>query len=235
MIVSHNEIITLIRKAFEALGYSQGQWEEIADMVAWRELHGLPGVEPAAVAVRRGYSLRTAQIELVEATSEEAVFDGHGQSALLIGPQVVDWAYTAAVHRGRARVKVIGCKDPGQLMGYAVASGGRAFRIRLSWDLMTGRTATFFVQQGELHFGHSGIGESEPEPRHLIIEIDRQQKLDLPVGFTVVLTAADFLQRRESRSQHGIPLNKELWEFFKKIGQGVLVEATEQSRKGAGE
>ena len=41
MRVSHNEILMLCRKSFEGLGFSAGEADDAAEMVAWLEVHGI--------------------------------------------------------------------------------------------------------------------------------------------------------------------------------------------------
>jgi hypothetical protein len=44
MRVSRNELTASLKKAFEGLGFSVGDYQDAAAMVVWSEMHGLNGL-----------------------------------------------------------------------------------------------------------------------------------------------------------------------------------------------
>lgn len=107
MKVSYNELHGLCRKAFQAMGFEDGDAGDAADMVAWMQLYELEGL----AALNRGLRFLLEDTderppEIVYADGDLAVLDSHGHSVLKSSSLALELGFAKARARGLAVIKI---------------------------------------------------------------------------------------------------------------------------------
>ena len=259
--VSYNEIITYVRKALEGMGFSQGEYEDAADLVGWAALYGLDGLSALYAQLPLLPAMRGAVPKPMDGS---LCFDVTGQSTLIVGPLLVELAYAHAVQHGSAMLTALGCLHPHLLAGYLGQCAERGMAVTCQWwdqaEALASQDLTNHPWLGTLHFA---AGEALPtlmlstlalsdlglaalhgsqahQPRSVRLTtgpLPNDHHLALPEGSNLAITTpADFAASALYQIDRGIPVETRRWQELIELGKAVLVEATEESRRrGAGE
>ncbi|WP_024950882.1 DUF3726 domain-containing protein [Cobetia crustatorum] len=134
MKVSYNELHGLCRKAFQAMGFEDGDAGDAADMVAWMQLYELQGL----AALNRGlrYLLEDSEErppEIIYADGDLAVLDSHGHSVLKSSLLALELGFAKARARGLAVIKIQHCHNRQLIMGYLARLAGRGMNVTAFW------------------------------------------------------------------------------------------------------
>ncbi len=245
LIVSHNEITMTCRKLFEALRFADGDYVDAADMVAWRELHGLAGLALVAAdldQLRDPYK-KTLQVRRQQQILTE--LDGQGQSCLLVGALAADLGYQTAVREGTATISLYNCCHQSLLMAYLARVAQRGVSLLATWNENAGQTQVIAVFSAAtplptLYHYHLDAAVTIPNPHTdwLHINYARDNALtfsaDMAQQFTVTAPAA-LAATAQQHYQNGIPVDTTTWDTLIAVSKSILVAATAQSRQqGAG-
>ena len=92
MIVSHNEIVTMVNKAFLGMQREVGEADLIASMVAELQMAGLNGILHFNNACPFIVSERDIPIEILHQADGKLTLDLHGSSLVCHLPAVMDYA-----------------------------------------------------------------------------------------------------------------------------------------------
>lgn len=251
MIVSHNELTGLCRRAFEGLGFHAGDHDDAADMVVWLQQHGLGGVE----ALRKGMDYlarndRSAMSRPFEDTSL-AVIDGASNSVLVCGSLAADLAYAKARRKGLAVVKMQNVYNRILMLGCLARCARRGMNLLAFWRNSEDPTVVEQVVS---------IRAYEDFPTLLLYEVEdpddnltRNRSVTLvasphfamlqslhpnPDEATLlqVLGPEDFERQSRRVVEEGMEVEDAVWHRLKELSALTLVESTEASRqRGAGE
>jgi hypothetical protein len=246
LIVSHNEIVMLGRKLFEALGLALGDYEDAAEMIARCELYGLP----VLATIHRDLALFEKPYEKrLNVRNRRPVlteFDAHGQSCLLVGPLAADWGYRTALREGVATVSLYNCRHQLFLLAYLLRVARRGVNLSATWNENDGLTQTIALISAEdphptLYHYHFSADDHIPnrETDWLHINYSRHEPLafsaEMAQEFEVV-SSAEFAAHFAHHRDHGLAVDADIWTELVEMGRGILVEATGESRQlGAGE
>lgn len=251
MIVSHNELTGLCRRAFEGLGFHAGDHEDAADMVVWLEQHGLGGVD----ALRKGMDYlarndRSTMSRPFEDTSL-AVINAADNSVLVCGSLSADLVYAKARRKGLAVVKLQNVHNRILMLGYLARCARRGMNLMAFW-----RNSEHPVVVEQV----VSIRAYEEYPTLLLYEVEdpddtltRNRSITLiasphfamlqslhpnPDEATLlqVLGPEDFQRQSRRVFASGMEVDDAVWNRLKELSALTLVESTETSRqRGAGE
>jgi len=247
MHISMNELKAALRRCFEATGYFVGNYEDAANMILWLEKHGLNGLGELDRAldfidVDRDKPLSTVVYE----DSTSAIIDSNGRSALNCIAASVDLAHAKALEVGIATVTVHNCHNRMFILKALTDCGRRGISIAAYWqngsDTVTEHTAA--IKAGARYPSYSeattSLTPSEDDKQALTIvcssRVDLTTSLQRSEGNRNAryISAEQVAQNKEYSVDHGIEIDEALWARINSIGEGVLVENSEQSRQGAG-
>ena len=247
--VSHNEIVMFCRKALEGLGVSVGELEDAADAVGWLALHGIDGITPFHQLLT---DLPPNATPLLP--TDNRLFDGGGQSALFLGPAVLDYGFVQAISQHQTTLTVEKCRHPLSLIAYIIRCAKRGVSLAAQWHEPALQRETTITVDAESSFPtvtqYFPKGEKEPslicsdEVVDLTLSFTTNHSLasaDLVVpqgqyGAMKVYSPAHFEAQWRHHTEEGILVDAAPWAAVQEIGKLVLVEATEESRqRGAGE
>jgi len=261
--VSRNELIELLKLAFEGLGFDQGDYENAAKLVTYAEMWGLGGLEVLARALV-GPSLRQHQpVQVLQEDHHSAVIDGQDLSSLLCLRSAADLAYVKCLSSPVGKVMITRCQHRLLVFQLLISLGLRWVACSASW--WAGPEDDF------LHVLNVFPGERNPLPEYSIYRVKGEKvkgdkvkgnkigltstrQLDiysaqssqamsayllelLPPSADLIktLNSGDMLANYETSLVDGIGVDDALWSKLVSLAAEMLVPSSDQSRSGAGD
>lgn len=249
MKVSHSELNALIKRAFEGIGYGPGDYEDAAQMVVWLESHGLGGLNE----LQRGLPYLTKRactpVTLAYEEASLSVIDGGGNSVLSCGALAVDMAYTKARRFGYGMVQLRNCHNRKLIVERLVNCSLRGMSCVVHWQNGSNPLIEHYVSMVDGDSGptyrQDSIGDCQVGDRQTLnivcstnINLCKQllsHQIELQSKGTTTVTSEDQTACHAASLENGIEMNKTLLVSLEALLEKILVESTEQSRKGAGE
>jgi len=242
-----NELTSLLKRAFEALGFCQGDYEDAARAIVWLESRGMHGLE---LAMRDWQRLSKAgdALEVTASENDVLVLDAHDGSVLTCGRSVVDLATATLEHKGRCGMEIRQCYSR-----MAIVPSLESF-ARLGASAIA-----YWQDHNHLHIVKIDAQLTHPEYRRmpgapdntasatmlkLVCHKEPQEidaiSIELAQGDTQAtpdgqVSSAEMGAHYQAAIQNGLAINREFADRLSVIAEAVLVSATEQSRRGAGE
>lgn len=247
MHISMNELKAGLRRCFEATGYFVGNYEDAANMVLWLEKHGLNGLlefEQALPYIDNDSDKPLSRVVYEDSTS--AIIDSHNRSALNCIAASVDLAHAKALESGIATVTVHNCHNRKFILKALTDCGRRGISVAAYWrngdQTVTEHTAA--IKAGQRYPSYSEASTTlnvTPEDRQALTivcssRVDLTSSLQQSDGNREVFTISPEQVARNKRQSidQGVEIKESLWQEINRIGAGILVENSEQSRQGAG-
>lgn len=248
MKVSHNELQNLCRKAFAGIGFDDGDAADAADMVAWMQAHGMPGLQD----LRRGldYLLvepSSCRPALLYEDADLAVLDGHGMSVLRSSSLALELGFAKARARGLSIVKIRHCHNRQLITGYLSRLSVRGMNVTAFWrngheplvEQVVGFRANSAVPEIRVYRVKPAPEETEGNDGVTLIMANHVELLPtLSSDYLVELVAQYDESRlrtcRDRALKEGIEVDDTIWACLKELADRMLVESSEESRSGAG-
>ncbi|KAB0491178.1 DUF3726 domain-containing protein [Pseudomonas vancouverensis] len=234
MRVSFNEIQVICRKAFEGLGFAAGDCDDAAEMIARLQRQGLDGIGALKKALAFLHDEIDRPIDTCYEDATQLTLDAHGQSVLRCAAQAVELGVSKALRGGSALIRIRHCHNRILLLGYLARCAGQGLNFCVYWrDARQELVATLSAGQA----GPSLRVYDLPQPAQ-----GDEQSVNVLISqhFALLprLTAEDATAAlvHPSSVVSELQVDDEAWARLKKLGEQVLVESTEESRRrGAGE
>ena len=227
--LSRNELWALLIKVFEALFGHRRDYYDMARMVLWLECHGHKGVSQLVESLSVLEDDSLFEPSLKEISKSHLVMDGGGRSLLDLGPSLSDLAIAAAAENGKARVDVENVESAEALLG------ALPFMARQGFNGVAIGLTTVSVIAPQIACPNLFKGSSE-EPLSLICTRDRIDPSEyLKYENQLFKTNATQTEFFSESLENGINILGSQVEALKDVASRILVEATEASRRGAGE
>ena len=240
--ISLNEFRALLRKAFEGIYGHSRDWNALADLILWLEYRGLKGLESlfaAAPSLKAEYKLT------LELSSQlDLSVNAKGASLLSLCPEIGDLLIANAQTTGVCAMQINNVTDA-ELIAATVNRCGQSGMAAAAW---------WPGQDGSGAIAFQSKNEAEPN----------LYRIDLPSGFEeysdvfiVVDQSLENIQGNHpdwfsyledgqtpsneinniylSHLDNGYEISGNDYSRLCKLADRILVEATEQSRQGAGE
>jgi LDH2 family malate/lactate/ureidoglycolate dehydrogenase len=229
MRVSYNEVQVICRKAFEGLGFAPGDCDDAADMIARLQQQGLDGIGALKKALAFLHDEVDRPIETNYEDAAQLTLDAHGQSILRCAAQAVELGVSKALRGGSAVIRIRHCHNRILLLGYLARCADQGLNFCAYWrDARQELVSTF------------SAGDSQPSLRvHDLPQpaMDDEQSINVLISRHFTLLPCPGLTTRHYHTfVGGLEVDDEVWARLKKLGERVLVESTEESRRrGAGE
>jgi LDH2 family malate/lactate/ureidoglycolate dehydrogenase len=247
MQVSMIELKAALKRCFEAAGYFVGNYEDAANMIVWLEKHGLQGLGELerTLPYIKGDSEKELST-LIYQDSTAAIIDCHNRSSLNNIPAAVDLAYTKALVSGIATVTVHNCHNRMFVLKAITDCGRRGISAVAYWKNGATRSREHTVSIGAGHRYPSyqealtDLCAHSSDRQSLVIicsaQVDLKTSLQQSTKHREIkkISAAQIELNKERSIDCGITISEELWQQINQIGDGVLVESSDQSRQGAG-
>lgn len=245
--LSRNELLALLRRVFEALYGKSCDYEAMAEQIVWLECHGLGGLDLLRTCLTRlDQEERPVDGILIVPFAEGGSsinVDAGGASLLCIGDLLADLLISRCAEQDRCKIEIAdllegqaivpqlsrmaraGCLAAGRITNlddgtrwYAHVSGSSHLPVLSGWEgardcgERVSLSMLCSTNEDSLRQAMTALDPNWPEPTISPGELANSYSDSLDKGITVGDLAA-----------------------FNAIADRVLVEATEESRRGAGE
>ncbi len=245
MKISYNEIQVLCKKAFSGAGYSVGDYEDAALMVAWAELHGLEGLTMLEKALPHLAQTVEKPFDICYQDEIFTIVNANDHSMLTCGAVIADVVAAKSTRRGTAALRLLNIYNRKLILGYLSKYALQGHHISATWqasgkvgyiaNYTAGNTLPvirrYDTDEVYMHF---------PKARSINILFSQQlafqfSALQTAYAALALETAPDSLQLFEDAAyQNGIEVSEKLWNDLKTLAANNLVPSSEQSRQGAG-
>jgi len=262
MKVSRNELVAVIKQAFEGLGFSLGDYENAAELIVWAEMHGLQGLKVLQRG-KRGF----AEVEPVDARNfllySGANWDLAGGSCLQLADLALGVLRVQAQKNSDGVVSIMmnNCRHRKLIAKLLADRSSKDFSVSAIWlsrgELAAEQSNLVAMQHARIHaFAPENHGESICYQQYQVAEVPehagasialyaglssaavrKHTELCLPdaAALKLELSHTEMLTHNAAHIANGIEIERDLWDKLVELGVRVLVESTEQSRQGAGE
>lgn len=248
MKVSFNELQGMGRKAFMGIGFDEGDAIDAAEMVAWMEAHGLGG----AKALSRGldYLLQEDPHEVPEILYQDADFsiiDAKNHSILGNASLGLELGYARARARGLSVTKIRNCHNRILVIGYLSRLARRGMNVTAFWrnahDPLTEQVVGFKARHPVPEICVYSLTDvpDETEKNNGItlimanhVDMLPSLRSDYELSNLMQQTENDLQRQRNQALIEGLEVDDQLWQTLKRLASRLLVEATADSRSGAG-
>ena len=227
--LSHNELKALLSRTFEALYGHKRDYSDMADCVLWLECHGHDGVDQLVQALPNLQTKNLPNPTQLEVAVNHHVVDGKGHSLFCLMQSICELALFYAQENNYSRIDVTNVSDTRSLLGVLSYAASQGFAARAVYD---GVIAT--INTGDKY--PTIIAAAKTGPQGLICAQLQSELPELKGKEGSVLMTQDIQKETYHASlQHGLTLKRSHYETLNKVANEILVEATEASRRGAGE
>ena len=242
-----NELSSLLKRTFEGLGFCQGDYEDAAAAIVWLESRGMHGIEALKSAWPRLARSAGTAVELNASDADTQVVNARGNSALTCGQPAVELAVAHALINDIGKVELQHCHEPHAILPSLCICATRGLNAIAYWqddEMHVAMIVADQVSPDYYQLDGRAADNSAAETVTIACSLDGecigQIASDL-VGDDISRLAAkhvsaNALDTKYQRSlERGIPIDENLASILGNAAAAVLVEATEQSRHGAGE
>ena len=245
---SYNELSALVRRFFEALTGGRGDYATAAKSVCWLELRGLDGIRQL-VADKDNYQQEVRPLtDIVSSESTPCPVDLSGRGVFYDGFLVFDTAIGFAMH-GAALVYHIDCEgDPRFVLPGLVLCSDAGLFATVCWTNEDGASMSVAsITPGSKNPTVSFIADKTSDlSKKIMLAVSQDaaftQQALLNTGIDLKtarvqssITPKEFQERVDASLVNGISVNREDLSILSSIADRVLVESSDQSRKGAGD
>lgn len=243
-----NELTSLLKRSFEGLGYQQGEYEDAATATVWLEARGMNGIEMITTHWSRFETGSQNQIKLTDPVHAQAALDANDRSVAFCGRVATDLAIAAAGDSAIGRIDIQQCHDCEAILPSLEHCANQGLHAIAYWADDNGlhigvaipeqpgcdyccvpKSAESRVTSQHLSISCSGDGE---KIRAIVSELtggDTEYEKGIKVRST------DMQKAYEATIANGMTVDIGAVKTLTAAADQVLVEATEQSRLGAGE
>ncbi len=245
MKISYNEIQVLCKKAFSGVGYSVGDYEDAAMMIAWAELHGLEGLAMVEKALPHLSKTVKKPFDICYQDEIFTIIDANNHSILTCGAVITDVIAAKSIRRGTAALRLLNVYNRKLLLGYLGKYALQGHHISATWQASgkVGYIANY--QAGNIlpvirRYDTDEVHMNFPKARSMNILFSQQVSFQFSEQETHYATLAletppNSLQLLEENAyRNGIEVSEKLWHELKALAANNLVPTSEQSRQGAG-
>ena len=239
MIVSHNEIMTIVHKAFTGMHREVGEADVIATMVAELQMAGLDGIRHFNNASPYILTEHDTPIDIVHQQDGAIRLDLHGSSLACHLPTIIDYALEKMGDLAHFHIYLQNCHNRWLAYSELVGLAAKGFACLAKWDNGSVPKHTLFtLNQGfvypDLYFFDQA--QANYNTNDMVIEI-ATQNFDIEQDiqhFNHKISTDELFETHQRAWKEGIYVDDEQWVILKKTAAAMLVENSETSSKGAG-
>lgn len=239
MIVSRNEITTMVYKAFSGMHREVGEADLIATMVAELQMAGLDGIRQFNNASPFILSGQDIPIDIVHQSVDEIGMDLHNSSLVCHLPSVMDYVLEKMGDLDHFKITLYNCHNRWLAYSELVSLAAKGIACLARWDNGTAPKHTLFtLNQGfvypDLYFFDKP--QADYDKQDLVIEL-ATSNFDVEEDikhFNHKISTDELFETHQQAWKKGIYVDDEQWAILKKTAAAILVENSEASSKGAG-
>ena len=239
MIVSHNEIVSTVNKAFLGMQREVGEADLIASMVAELQMAGLDGIKHFNNASPFILSERDIPIDIILQGENEVSLDLHGSSLVCHLPVVIDYALEKMGDSEHFKIYLHNCHNRWLAYGELVNLAAKGIACLARWDNGSAPKHTIFTLDKRFVYPdiyYFNDAQDNYNTNDMVIELATANfNIDKAIQHFDRKISTDELYATHQRAwKEGIYVEDEQWAILKKSAAAILVENSEASSKGAG-
>lgn len=227
--LSRNELKALLTRTFEALYGHDRDYHDMAHTALWLELCGHGCVSAVVESLSITEPNNTPAPSVKPQQPNHLIMDGSGHNLFCLSRSICDLTMALAAQHGTARLDIVNTDNNHVLMGVLTCAARQGFAAMAIYQ---GRIARIAPEaQYPIIYG------SQETERLSFICARRCEDLEpfaIDIG-EIVMDAAAQDRANKACLESGIVIGHADYEVLTQTANRVLVEATEASRKGAGE
>lgn len=241
MIVSHNELVAAVNKAFLGMRRCCGEADVVANMVADLQMVGLDGVRHFNNASNY-IGLESDTPVAISVTSDNTVeVDLHKSSVACHLPVIMDYAIEKMVGKKALKIELLNCHNRWLAYSELVKLASKGIACTASWANGSNPKRTLYVlNRGcvapEL-FLSDEVSPHADDYHNMTIELSIHDfdVAALSQGFEQHITSSSLTESQSNAWQNGIEVDEKEWGILKETATAILVENSRRSVQGAGE
>ena len=239
MIVSHNEIVTMVNKAFLGMQREVGEADLIASMVAELQMAGLNGILHFNNASPFIVSERDVPIEILDQADGKLTLDLHGSSLVCHLPAVMDYALEKMGDREHFKIYLHNCHNRWLAYSELVKLAAKGIACLAKWDNGTAPKHTIFTLDKRFVYPdlyYFDDAQNNYNTNDMVIELSTDNfNIEQDIQhFDHKISTDELFETHQRAWKQGIYVDDEQWAILKKRAAAILVENSEASSKGAG-
>ncbi|MDG1164931.1 MAG: DUF3726 domain-containing protein [Porticoccaceae bacterium] len=243
MKVSRNELTASLKKAFEGLGFSVGDYQDAAAMVIWSQMHGCNGLKQLQYALPYLNNCLCLHAELIRNGHYQALLNGQDSSILLSGSQTVRLACALARQYGSGFVQLDNCRNRRFIIQRLVSAAQSGCALAAYWEQgSTGFKVTIQPYDKQPEYAQYSLPKETVNQSLMIFSgtdlamVEQQFSKQVSLHSDPQINSSEaMLDSYNNSLEQGIEIDETLWHELDNLVARVLVESTESSRAGAGD
>ncbi|MDA0124971.1 MULTISPECIES: DUF3726 domain-containing protein [Vibrio] len=241
MIVSHNELVAAVNKAFLGMRRHCGEADVIANMVADLQMVGLHGVRHFNNASLFLNLDSDCAVTIASNTDSHIEVELHNGSIACHLPAVLDFALEKMVNSKSVTITLKQCHNRWLAFSELVRLSAKGIACRAQWVNGTSPKRTLYVlNRGRIApevFFSDQIEDNSTDYHSMTIEL-AVTDFDIEAssqGYAIHIDGDELNRAQKTSWEEGIFVEDAEWEALKQTATVFLVENSERSVQGAGE
>ncbi|KIF49745.1 hypothetical protein M445_02585 [Vibrio owensii 47666-1] len=241
MIVSHNELVAAVNKAFLGMRRHCGEADVIANMVADLQMVGLHGVRHFNNASLFLNLDSDCAVTITSNTDSHIEVELHNGSIACHLPAVLDFALEKMVNSKSVTITLKQCHNRWLAFSELVRLSAKGIACRAQWVNGTSPKRTLYVlNRGRIApevFFSDQIEDNSTDYHSMTIEL-AVTDFDIEAssqGYAIHIDGEELSRAQKTSWEEGIFVEDAEWEALKQTATVFLVENSERSVQGAGE
>lgn len=228
-VLSRNELRALLSRVFEGMYGHKYDYSAMALTVLWMECYGLEGVSRLVKSLT-DFEKKDLILPDWKAVSDNRFeFDGHGQSLFLLGHNLCDLAIATTLSNGAITISVKNVKHRDTLIGslHMIARQHVSVILSVNGQAFINAKSTSVPSVYAVPETDDIILQCASTVQDIVKFLPDQTILETP-DETILNTYAKAIVM-------GMSINQDHIHALNQVADRILVEASEASRRGAGE
>ncbi|MFN1515618.1 DUF3726 domain-containing protein [Vibrio owensii] len=241
MIVSHNELVAAVNKAFLGMRRHCGEADVIANMVADLQMVGLHGVRHFNNASLFLNLDSDCAVAITSNTDSHIEVELHNGSIACHLPAVLDFALEKMVSSKSVTITLKQCHNRWLAFSELVRLSAKGIACRAQWVNGTSPKRTLYVlNRGRIApevFFSDQIEDNSTDYHSMTIEL-AVTDFDIEAssqGYAIHINGEELSRAQKTSWEEGIFVEDAEWNALKQTATVFLVENSERSIQGAGE
>lgn len=240
--VSHNEIVSLVNKAFTGLRRQHGEADEIAHMVAELQMCGLDGIGHFTRCLAYFTPETDSNISLSSPEPNILHIDLHHDSLACHLPAISDYLIEYMEGQDTLYVTLQHCHSRFLAHRELVKLARHGISCKARWRNGANARETCYILNAnktapELFIADENAPLIDESAQHLHLTLSRSPFAmdDIDMPHATHISSMQLMLTYQRHLEQGVEVNTRDWEELKQFAKNILVENSQASRRGAGE
>ncbi|ASI90532.1 DUF3726 domain-containing protein [Vibrio mediterranei] len=240
MIVSHNELVAAVNKAFLGMKRSCGEADVIANMVADLQMVGLNGIRHFNNACNYLGLEQDCAVQINKVEPGLLEVDLHQNSVACHLPVILDFALESMVGQKQLKMTLLNCHNRWLAYSELVKLAAKGIACRAYWSNGSQPKRTLYVlNRGcvapELYFSDTDLVEDDLHSMTIELSIEDFNQTALAGQYNTHIDSTELSRSQQAAWVEGIFVDDTEWAMLKQTATIFLVENSQRSLQGAGE